>query len=210
MKRILIADDHSVVRRGVKQIIKDEFTSVHMGEASTVQEVFTLLRAQKWDLLILDINLSGKNGLEVLKELKSRKSKIPVLVLSMHPEDQFALRAVRAGAAGYLTKAGAPEELVKAIGKILAGGRYVTATLAEKLATEISGDPDKPPHELLSDREYHVMCMIASGKTVTEIGDELSLSVKTISTYRRRLLEKMDLHTNAELTHYVIRNGLVG
>jgi two-component system invasion response regulator UvrY len=208
MKRILIADDHSVVRRGIKQILKDEFSSVQLGEASTVQEVYALLEEGQWDLLILDINLSGKNGLEVLKELKNRKSRVPVLVLSMHPEDQFALRSVRAGASGYLTKAGAPEELITAITKILQGGRYVTSTLAEKLATELAGNADKPLHETLSDREYHVMCMIASGKTVSQIGDELSLSVKTISTYRRRLCEKMHMRTNAELTHYVIENKL--
>ncbi len=208
MKRILIADDHSVVRRGVKQIIKDEFSSVHIGEASTVPEVYALLSEHKWDLLILDINLSGKNGLEVLKELKQRKSTVPVLVLSMHPEDQFALRSVRAGASGYLTKAGAPEELITAITKILHGGRYVTDTLAEKLANELAGNANKPLHETLSDREYHVMCMIASGKTVSQVAEDLSLSVKTISTYRRRLLEKMNMRTNAELTHYVIDNGL--
>jgi DNA-binding NarL/FixJ family response regulator len=209
MKRIIIADDHSVVRTGVKQILADEFSSVHVGEASTVQEVFALLNKQKWDLLILDINLSGRNGLDILKDLKSHKHKIPVLVLSMHPEDQFALRAVRAGAAGYLTKASAPEELVKAIGEILSGRHYVSSTLAEKLATELAGGADKPLHEMLSDREYHVMRMIASGRTVSQIAEELSLSVKTISTYRRRLMEKMQMHTNAELTHYVIEKGLL-
>jgi DNA-binding NarL/FixJ family response regulator len=209
MKRIIIADDHSVVRTGVKQILADEFSSVQVGEASTVPEIFNLLAKQKWDLLILDINLSGKNGLDVLKDLKSRKNKIPVLVLSMHPEDQFALRAVRAGAAGYLTKASAPEELVKAIGEILNGKHYVSSTLAEKLASELAGGADKPLHETLSDREYHVMRMIASGKTVSEIAGELSLSVKTISTYRQRLMEKMRMHTNAELTHYVIEKGLL-
>lgn len=209
MKNFLIADDHMVVRRGLKQILLDEFASAHVGEASTVPEIVKLLGTRNWDLLILDINLSGRNGLEVLSDLKSQKNKLPVLVLSMHPEDQFALRSIRAGASGYLTKASAPEELIKAINKILGGGKYVTSTLAEKLASDLSGNQDKLPQETLSDREYHVMRMIASGKTVSQIAEDLSLSVKTISTYRRRVLEKMKMSTNAELTHFVIQNKLL-
>jgi DNA-binding NarL/FixJ family response regulator len=167
------------------------------------------LRREKWDVALLDITLPGKSGLDLLKELKAARPRLPVLVLSAHPEDQFALRALKAGAGGYLTKDSAPEELVKAIRKILAGGRYVSPTLAEKLASNVRKDFTRLPHETLSDREYEVMCLIASGKTVTEIAGELSLSVKTISTYRTRILEKLGVKNSAAIVQYAIRSGLV-
>ena len=163
---------------------------------------------QEWDVIVLDISMPGRSGLDVLKELKQARPKIHVLMLSMHSEDQFAVRVLRAGASGYMTKDSAPEELVGAIKKILHGGKYVSPSLAEKLAFALVPDTDKPPHESLSDREYEVLRLIAAGKTVSEIADQLSLSVKTISTYRARILEKMNMRTNAELTHYAIQHHL--
>jgi len=207
--KALIADDHAVVRRGVKEILADAFDIAGFGEASTGAQVLELVRKQPWDILILDITIPGRNGLEVLKEVKHACPKLPVLVLSMHPEDQFAIRTLKAGAAGYLTKENAPEELIKAIRKVLSGGKYVSAALAERLATEVATEAGKPPHETLSDREYQVMRMIASGKAVGTIAEELALSVKTISTYRARVLEKMRLKNNAEVTHYVLTNRLL-
>jgi len=209
MIRILIADDHAIVRRGLKQILAEESGMTVAGEAQNAQEVLDLVRKQAWDVVVLDIAMPGRGGLDVLKEIKPEYPQLPVLILSMHPEDQYAIRALKAGAAGYLTKESAPEELVKAIRKVLAGGKYVSASLAEKLALALEADDQKPPHETLSDREYQVMCLIASGKTVGEIADELSLSVKTISTYRARILEKMSLKSNAALTHYAVQQRLV-
>lgn len=208
MAKVLIADDHAIVRRGLKQILAEEH-DLEIGEASAPPEVLAMAREQTWDIVVLDLDLPGKSGLDVLKELKQAHPKLPVLILSMHPEDQFAVRTLRAGAAGYMTKGSAPDELVKAIRKILRGGRYISEAVADKLAVNLDVDSEKPPHELLSDREYQVLCLIASGKTVSEIASELSLSVPTISTYRTRILEKMDMRTNAELTHYAIQNGLV-
>jgi DNA-binding NarL/FixJ family response regulator len=209
MIKILVADDHAVVRQGLRQILAQAFEGAVFGEAGHAQEVLQHVWKQEWDVVVLDIAMPGRSGLEVLKELKQVRPKLPVLVLSMHPEDQFAMRVLKAGAAGYMTKESAPEELVTAIKKVLRGGKYVSSSLAEKLAFALAPDIEKPLHETLSDREYQVMCLIASGKTVTEIADELSLSVKTISTYRARILEKMDMKTNAELTHYAIKNRLV-
>lgn len=209
MIRILIADDHAIVRRGLKQILAEESGMTVAGEAQNAQEVMDLVRKQAWDVLVLDIAMPGRGGLDVLKEIKPEYPQLPVLILSMHPEDQYAVRALKAGAAGYLTKESAPEELVKAIRKVLAGGKYVSTSLAEKLALALDTDTKKTPHETLSDREYQVMCLIASGKTVGEIADELSLSVKTISTYRARILEKMNLKSNAALTHYAVQQRLV-
>lgn len=209
MIRILIADDHAIVRRGLKQILAEESGMTVAGEAQNAQEVLDLVRKQVWDVVVLDIAMPGRGGLDVLKEIKPEYPQLPVLILSMHPEDQYAIRALKAGAAGYLTKESAPEELVKAIRKVLAGGKYVSASLAEKLVLALEADDKKPPHETLSDREYQVMCLIASGKTVGEIADELSLSVKTISTYRARILEKMSLKSNAALTHYAVQQRLV-
>lgn len=209
MINILIADDHAIVRRGLKQIIAEQKDMQVGGEADNGVAAIELLRRQNWDIAVIDISMPGRGGLDIVKEIKSQHPKLPVLVLSMHPEDQYALRALRAGAAGYITKESAPEELVIAIRKILSGRKYVSESLAEKLATEIGGDSRKPPHELLSDRELQVLSMIASGKTVSQIAKELSLSVKTISTYRARILEKMHMKNNAELTHYAIANKLV-
>lgn len=210
MMRILIADDHAVVRHGLKRILGEELPGTVFGDAETSAEALATARDGDWDLVILDISLPGRSGLDVLKELKALKPKLPVLVLSMHPEEQFAVRALRSGAAGYLTKQGAPDELVAAVRKVLRGGRYVSASLAERLAGEIAGASDRAPHETLSDREFQVFRLIASGQTLTAIAEDLSLSVQTVSTYRTRLLEKMGLTTNADLTRYAHNHGLLG
>ena len=207
--RILIVDDHAVVRDGVKTIIGERFGKVVLGEASTANEALELARQEEWDAVVLDISLGARSGLEVLKELKHLRPKLPVLILSMHSEAQYARRAFKAGAAGYITKDSSRTELLKAIDKVVEGGRYVSSALAEKLVFDIERGTGGPPHESLSDREFEVMCLIASGKTVTEVAEVLSLSDKTISTYRARILEKMDMKTNAELTHYAIKNRLV-
>jgi two-component system, NarL family, invasion response regulator UvrY len=209
MIRILVADDHAIVRRGLRQIVADESDMEVVGEAQTTQEILDLARQEEWDVIVLNISMPGRGGFEALKALKQTHSKRPVLVLSMYPEDQFAVRAFRAGAAGYMTKESAPEELVQAIRKVVRGGKYVSPSLAEKLAAELGEDAERPPHEVLSEREYHVLCLLASGKTVTQIAAEISLSVKTISTYRARLLEKMRMKTNAEVTRYAIEHRLV-
>jgi len=207
--RILIVDDHAVVRDGVKTIVGERFGEVVLGEASTANEALELARQEEWDAVVLDISLGGRSGLEVLKELKHLRPKLPVLILSMHSEAQYARRAFKAGASGYITKESSHAELVAAINKVIEGRRYVSAALAEKLVFDIERGTGGPPHESLSDREFEVMCLIASGKTVTEIAEVLSLSDKTISTYRARILEKMDMKTSAELTHYAIKNKLV-
>ncbi len=202
MMRILIADDHAVVRRGLKQILADEFKKADFGEAGNAREALDRIRKEHWDTIVLDITMPGRSGLEALKEIKEARPKLPVLVLSMHPEDQFAVRVLKSGASGYMTK----ESAVK---KVLAGGRYVSPALAEKMASYLAIDTPNPPHERLSDREFVVLRMLASGKTVSRIAVELSLSVKTVSTYRTRILEKMGMASNAELTHYAIKNQLV-
>ncbi len=209
MIKVLIADDHAVVRSGLKQILAETPDIVVAGEATNGREVLEKLEKQHWDVLVLDITMPGRSGLEILKDIKLLKPELPVLVLSMHAEEQFATRTLKAGASGYLNKESAPEELVKAIRKVCAGGKYVSATQAERMVGELTGDAGKLPHELLSDREYEVLRLIASGKTPTQIASELSLSVKTVSTYRTRILEKMNLATNAQLTHYAIKGGLV-
>ena len=209
MIKILIADDHAIVRRGLKQIVSEQPDMIVGGEAENAREVLEMVRSNKWNVIVLDINMPGRGGVEVLKELKREQPKLPVLVLSVHPEDQYGIRMLRAGAAGYLTKDSAPDELVSAIRKVHRGGRYVSQSLAEALVIELGVESDRPRHKMLSDREYQVMTMIASGKTVGEIGEELSLSVKTISTYRARVLEKMKMRTNAELTLYAIQNQLL-
>jgi DNA-binding NarL/FixJ family response regulator len=208
MIRIIIADDHAVVRRGLKQIISEEADMTVLAEANNAQDVLDAIAKKKFDVVILDISMPGKSGLEVLKDLKQLKPNLAVLVLSMYPEEQFAMRVLKAGAAGYLTKESAPEELVKAIRKVYAGERYVSSRFADTIMNEFGAD-DKPPHTQLSDREYEVFLLLASGKTVSEIAEEITLSVKTISTYRSRILEKMKMKTNAELTHYAMRNKLV-
>ncbi|HLP78439.1 MAG TPA: response regulator transcription factor [Candidatus Paceibacterota bacterium] len=208
--KILLTDDHAVVRHGLKQILADEFKRATFGEARNAQEALNKIWKENWDVVILDITMPGRSGLEVLREIRKAKPKLPVLVLSMHPEGQFAVRVLKRGASGYMTKESAPEELVGAIKKVMAGGRYVSNSLAEKLATYLSGgDAQKPPQEKLSDREFQVLRLIASGKIVSEIAKELSLSVKTISTYRSRILEKMGMKNNAELMHYAMQHQLV-
>ncbi len=211
MIRILIADDHAIVHRGLKEIVADEPDMVVAGEAYTGPEALRLIQTERWDVVVLDLSMPGRGGLEVLRELQDERRRVPVLVLSMHPEEQFAVRAFRLGAAGYLTKETAPEELVKAIHKVVAGGRYVSASLAETLAGNLlpEGQADRLPHESLSDREYLVLRLIASGKSVSVIAEELALSVKTVSTYRTRILEKMGMKNNAELTHYAIARRLI-
>lgn len=209
MIKILIVDDHEVVREGVKKIFERQPGAAAFGEAGTAQEALTLAREEEWDVAVLDLSLGGRNGLEVLKELKQIRPRLPVLILSMHSEEQYARRAFRAGAAGYVTKGSSRVELVEAVDKVMKGGRYVTPALAEKLVLSLDRDSELNRHETLSDREFEVMCLIASGKTVGEIAEILSLSNKTISTYRARILEKMDMKTNAELTYYAIHNHLV-
>ena len=206
MWRILTVDDHEVVRRGVKDMFTE--ASATFGEARSGADALTLVREQDWDIVVLDISLGGRNGLEVLGEIKQLKPSLPVLILSMHAEEQYAVRAFKAGASGYINKASTGEELHRAIVKIMKGGQYVGPALAEKIVLQLAR-PEQLPHETLSDRELEVLCAIASGQTVGEIAQKLSLSDKTISTYRRRILDKMDMKTNAELTHYAIRNGLV-
>jgi len=198
-----------VVRHGLKQILADEFKRAVFGEARNAQEALDLVWKENWDIAILDVTMPGRSGLDVLREIKKSKPRLPVLVLSMHPENQFAVRVLKRGASGYMTKESAPVELVGAVKKVMAGGRYVSPALAEKLATYLSSDSQKPAQELLSDREFQVLRLIASGKIVSEIARELSLSVKTISTYRSRVLEKMGLRNNAELMHYAMQHQLV-
>lgn len=208
--KILIVDDHAVVRRGLQQILADAYEDIVSGEATSAEEALEQIRRDNWDIVILDISMPGRSGLDALKEIKKDHPDLPVLVLSIHPEDQFATRVLKAGASGYMTKETVPEELVDAINKVLAGGKYVSAALAEKLASDLEKRANGiPPHKRLSDREYEVLRMIASGLTISEIADKLSLSVKTISTYRARILEKMDLTSNADLVRYAITHELI-
>ena len=209
MINVLVVDDHAVVREGLKRIISENPGMVVTAEAGDGNEALRLMGKTPCDIVILDLAMPEKNGLDVLKQLRSEAPRLPVLVLSMHSEDQYAIRVLRAGAAGYLTKESAPAKLVSAIRKVVRGGKYVSPAVAEKLILELEPGSDKAPHELLSDREYQVLCMIASGKTVTEIANILALSVKTISTYRVRILEKLQMRSNADLTRYAIKQGLV-
>jgi two-component system, NarL family, invasion response regulator UvrY len=207
--KILIVDDHEVVRDGLKTILREQSGAITFGEAGTVPEALRLVREQDWDVVVLDLSLGSRSGLEVLKELKQIRPRLPVLILSMHSEEQFARRALKAGASGYITKDSPRAELVDAVNKVMSGGRYISATLAEKLIFNLEIGTDRPPHEALSDREFEVLRLIASGKTVGEIAGMLSLSDSTISTYRARIMEKMGMKTNAELTRYAIHNKLV-
>lgn len=209
MTRILIADDHAIVRRGLKQIVEEASDITIAGEAANSHEVLSQIQAKRYDVLVLDITMPGRSGLDILKDIKQVRPQLPVLVLSMHSEDQFAARVLKAGASGYLPKESAPEELVKAIRKVMSGGKYISAGQAEKLVSLFDSTSHDAPHEALSNREFDVLRRIASGRTVSQIGEEMNLSVKTISTYRTRILEKMNMTTSAELTHYAIRNGLV-
>jgi two-component system, NarL family, invasion response regulator UvrY len=202
MIKILVADDHAIVRSGLKQIVDDTPDIEFAGEAMDGRELLAKLSKDKYDVVVLDISMPGQNGIDVLRQVKSLYPELPVLILSMHPEDQYAVRALRAGAAGYLTKESATDELISAIRKIYKGGNYVSAGLAEKLALDLIVDTSKPPHELLSDREFQVLRMIAGGKTIKDIAAALYLSPKTVSTYRSRVLEKMRMKNNEDLLRY--------
>lgn len=206
--RVLIADDHAIVRQGLRAILADTADMSVAGEAENGVRALQMARGGDYDVVLMDVNMPDRNGIDTLKLIKKEQPKLPVLMLSMYPEDQYAIRALKAGAAGYLSKHSAPELLVSAIRLVASGKKYISASLAEQLAEAI-GEDDRPPHERLSDREYQTLCMIASGKTLTGIGEELNLSVKTVSVYRARLLEKMRLKNNAELTHYALKHGLV-
>lgn len=207
--KVLIADDHAIVREGLKQILADTKDIAVAGEAENGNDAIKLARKKHCDVLLLDISLPDRNGIEVLKQARQEFPGMAVLILSMHREDLYAVRALKAGASGYLNKQSAPAELVNAIREVASGKKYVSAVLAQELANQIGEDRELPPHQTLSDREYQTMVMIASGKTVTDIADELALSVKTISMYRTRLLQKMKMRHNAELTHYAIKNHLI-
>ena len=208
MLKVLVADDFPLIRRGVRELLVEGFQGVKIGEASNFHEMLDLLRRKPWDVAVMDISMPGMNGLDALKQVKEEFPDLPVLIFSMHPEEQYAVRMFKAGADGYLTKVSAPEELVKAITKVQQGGKYVSPSLGETLVFTVKSGSEKPPHELLSDREYQVLCLIGSGKTVSEIAGTTNLSVTTISTYRARILEKMRMKTNAELTRYVIQQRL--
>ena len=209
MIKIFIADDHLLIREGFKKFIDKEVDMTVVGEAQNAAEVHEFLNHEECDVIVLDINMPGKSGLDLLAELKDMNLKSKILILSMHPEDRFAVRALKLGASGYITKESAPDELIKAIHKVNEGRKYVSSILAEKLAFEIGSDLDKALHEKLSGREFQILQMIGLGKTITMIADELSLSQSTVNTYRQRILEKMNLHSNAELIYYAIKNNLV-
>jgi two-component system invasion response regulator UvrY len=207
--KVLVADDHAIVRRGIRQILSETSDITVGGEAGTAEEVRRLVREQRWDVVVLDISLPGGSGMDLLVELRRERPDLRVLILTVYSEEQYAIRAIRAGAAGFLTKESAPDKLLDAVRKVSSGGRYVSTELAETLASVFAGDATGAPHERLSDREFEILKMLASGKTVSEIALDLSLSVKTVSTHRTRLLKKMEMRTNAELTHYAVRNRLV-
>ena len=209
MNRILIADDHAILRRGLKEILMRELDDAVCGEAENAEQVLAQVESQEWDVVILDVTMPGRSGLDVLRDLKVMRPKLPVLVLSMHPEDQYGKRILKAGASGYMNKDSAPEELIKAIRKVQAGGRYVSTALAEKLAWDLSSGQERPVHEILSHREFEVLRLLASGKTAGQIAQELHLSPTTVSTYRARILEKMNMTTTAELMRYAFENHLV-
>ncbi|MCD4779347.1 MAG: response regulator transcription factor [Candidatus Omnitrophica bacterium] len=209
MIKILIADDHPIVRAGLKQILNDAGHIQVTAEADNGSEVLALIKKKIFDVILLDISMPGKGGIDTLKQISDMKKHPPVLIISTHPEEQYAIRSIRAGAAGYITKISETSKLIGAIEKVASGRKYISETLAERLAYDIGLDKKRPLHETLSDREYEVFCKIASGKTVSEIANEMALSVKTISTYRARILEKTNMKNNAEITHYAIKNNLV-
>jgi two-component system invasion response regulator UvrY len=208
MIRVLIVDDHEIVRRGLKEIFDDEFPELKIGEAKNSREALEQMAAREWDIVLLDINMPGRNGLEILSEIKRVRSHTPVLVVSAYPEEEFAIRSFKLGASGYLNKNTAADEVVAAARKAMAGGKYVTALLAEKLAATLGGDIQLAPHESLSSRELQVLQMVAKGRTIKEIAAELALSEKTVGTYRSRLSKKMGLATNVELTRYALQHRL--
>lgn len=209
MINILIVDDHAIVRKGMKQILAETDDLVVADEATNGRDCLDKVQKENFDLVLLDISMPGRSGLDVLKDLKVFRPQLPVLMLSMYPEEQYAVRALRSGASGYLTKESAPDELILAIRKVCAGGKYISASLAESLVISMDRQTERPLHEMLSDREYQIMCKIASGMTVKDIAEELLLSVKTISTYRARILEKMSMKSNADITRYALQNNLV-
>ena len=206
--KVLIADDHAIVRKGLIELLREEFKSMQVFEATNSQEVTNLINKELFDIILLDISMPGRSGIEILKQIRSQGIKSPVLMLSMHPEDQYAIRSLRAGASGFINKETATEELLTAIHRVTTGRKYISVAVAEKLA-DLGNQGEKLPHEYLSDRELQVLIMISSGKTVSEIADELSLSVNTISTYRTRVLEKLSLSNSAELTRYALDHGLI-
>jgi DNA-binding NarL/FixJ family response regulator len=209
MIRLVIVDDHAIVRRGMRQLVAEAGDMEVVGEAADYGELAALLRTCECDVLLLDIAIPGKNGIDILKALRERYPRIRVLVLSMYPEDQYGMRSLRAGAAGYLTKGSAPEKLLEAIRQVAAGRRFITPQFAETLAASVAEPDARAPHELLSDREFQTLRLIASGRKLSEVASDLSLSPKTVSVYRARVLEKLKLRTNAELTRYAVQNGLV-
>ena len=209
MYHILIADDHAVVRAGLRQFLEESGRIGHVAEASTGQQAMELLRQQRFDLLILDINMPGRGGLDILKNVRASYPETRVLIVSGFPEQQYAVNVLKAGASGYMSKESAPEELLKAVQIVLSGRRYVSSTLAEQLASQLEIDSEKPIHAGLSEREFQILCKLAAGRSVTDIANELCLSVKTVSTYRSRVLEKMNLKSNADITRYALQNGLI-
>lgn len=209
MLRILIADDHTVVRRGLRQILLDEFPNVEIAEVADAEELIKKVMTAKWDVVVSDLSMPGRSGLDALQQIKLSHPDLPVLILSIHPEEQYALRALKAGASGYLSKDTAPNELVKAVQKVLLGKKYISQAIAQKLASSFSSDAGLSLHDSLSDREFDVMKLLANGKSVSEIAEVLSLSATTVSTYRARLMVKMDLKSNADLTKYAIENKLI-
>jgi len=209
MKKILIVDDHPIVRDGLKQILADTEDMVVGGEAGSADEALALVRDADWDLVVLDITLPGRTGIDLLRDLRRERPALPVLMLSIHPEEELGVRAVKAGASGYLNKECASDDLVHAIQLIVTGNKYISRRLSERLIEEIQKDTNKPPHELLSDREYEVMALISAGRSMKEVAAALSLAKSTVSTYRVRILDKLNVRSNAEITRYALHHGLV-
>jgi two-component system invasion response regulator UvrY len=209
MRRIIIADDHTVVRKGLKQILLDSFPSAHVEEVGDAEDLLKKVTSEEWDVVITDISMPGRSGLDVLQQMRLDHPKLPILILSVHPEEQYAIRVLRAGASGYLNKDSAPEDLVKAVNRVLLGKKYITPSIAEKLATTLEQDSEKSPHEYLSDREFEVLKLLAAGRSVSDIAEQISLSASTVSTYRARIMVKMNLKTNADLTLYCIEHKLI-
>ena len=209
MLRIIIADDHTVVRRGLKQILLDEFPSAVIEEAADADLLLKKVFKEEWDIVISDLSMPGRSGMDALQQIKLHNQKLPVLILSVHSEEHYAIRVLKAGASGYLNKESAPEELIQAVRRLLMGKKYITPTIAEQLASGLDKDSEKPLHEILSDREFEVLKLLASGKSVSDIADQMVLSVTTVSTYRARIMAKMNLKTNADLTLYAIENKLI-
>lgn len=207
--RILIADDHAIIRRGLKDILLETFPSAQIDEAGDAEDLIKKVMKEDWNVILTDLSMPGRSGLDALQYIKQNYPKIPVLILSVHSEEQYAIRALKAGAAGYLNKDLAPDELVNAVQRVLSGKKYITASVAEKLVSSFNIDSDKPPHECLSDREFEVLKLLAAGKAVSEIANMFHLSVTTISTYRARIMAKMNMKTNADLTQYALENKLI-